>query len=65
MRIRNEDRDEWVGVAGSGGRGRNTDSRQTKAFQAPACVAGSVLEMFQPAVLAVLSPQSGGRYMDV
>lgn len=41
----------------AGGGGRNTDSRQTKAFQAPACVAGSVL--------AVLSPQSGGRYVDV
>jgi hypothetical protein len=35
----------------AGGGRRNTDSRQTKAFQAPACVAGSVLEMFQPAVL--------------
>jgi hypothetical protein len=44
----------------AGGGGRNTDSRQTKAFQAPACVAGSVLEMLQLALRAVLGPSGEG-----
>lgn len=47
----------------AGGGRRNTDSRQTKAFQAPACVAGSVRTMFQPAVRVVLRPLSGVTWM--
>jgi hypothetical protein len=43
----------------AGGGRRNTDSRQTKAFQAPACVASSVREMFQPAVRVAVRRLSG------
>jgi hypothetical protein len=39
MKIRNEDRDEWVGVAGSGGRGEEHRLAADKGIPS-ACVCG-------------------------